>query len=32
MGQSAEAKPHWKAYQRLAPTGEWVELAKEFSE
>jgi tetratricopeptide (TPR) repeat protein len=32
MGQSSEAKPHWKAYQRLAPNGEWVELAKEFSE
>jgi tetratricopeptide (TPR) repeat protein len=32
MGQSVEAKPHWKAYQRLAPAGEWVELAKEFSE
>jgi tetratricopeptide (TPR) repeat protein len=32
MGQSADAKPHWKAYQRLAPNGEWVELAREFSE
>ncbi|MGH9314295.1 MAG: tetratricopeptide repeat protein, partial [Vicinamibacterales bacterium] len=32
MGQSAEAKPHWNSYQRLAPDGEWVELAKEFSE
>ena len=32
MGQSQQAKPHWKAYQRLAPDGEWVELAKEFSE
>jgi len=32
MGQSVEAKPHWKTYQRLAPNGEWVELAKEFSE
>jgi tetratricopeptide (TPR) repeat protein len=31
-GQSAEAKPHWKTYQDLAPEGEWVELAKEFSE
>jgi tetratricopeptide (TPR) repeat protein len=31
-GHSAEAKPHWKAYQELAPNGEWVELAKEFSE
>ncbi len=31
-GQSAEAKPHWKTYQDLAPQGEWVELAREFSE
>lgn len=31
-GHSLEAKPHWKAYQELAPDGEWVELAKEFSE
>jgi tetratricopeptide (TPR) repeat protein len=31
-GHSPEAKPHWKAYQDLAPEGEWVELAREFSE
>ena len=31
-GHSPEAKPHWKAYQDLAPRGEWVELAKEFLE
>jgi tetratricopeptide (TPR) repeat protein len=31
-GQSAEAKPHWKSYQQLAPNGEWAELASEFSE
>lgn len=31
-GHSPEAKPHWKAYQELAPEGEWVELAKEFTE
>jgi tetratricopeptide (TPR) repeat protein len=31
-GHSAEAKPHWKAYQDLAPDGEWAELAKEFSD
>ncbi len=31
VGLSQEARPHWKAYQRLAPDGEWVELAKEFS-
>ena len=32
MGLSQDAKPHWRAYQQLAPHGEWVELAKEFSE
>jgi tetratricopeptide (TPR) repeat protein len=32
LGRSSEARPHWVAYQRLAPRGEWVELAKEFSE
>jgi tetratricopeptide (TPR) repeat protein len=32
MGQSPDARPHWKAYRDLAPHGEWVELAKEFSE
>jgi tetratricopeptide (TPR) repeat protein len=32
MGLSLEARPHWRAYQRLAPEGEWVELAREFSE
>jgi tetratricopeptide (TPR) repeat protein len=31
-GQSVEAKPHWKAYRDLAPQGEWVELAREFSD
>jgi tetratricopeptide (TPR) repeat protein len=31
-GQSQEARPHWRAYQQLAPTGEWVHLAKEFSD
>lgn len=31
-GHSPEAKPHWRTYQELAPHGEWVELAKEFSE
>jgi hypothetical protein len=31
-GQSQEARPHWKAYQNLAPNGEWVDLAKEFSD
>ena len=32
LGQSQDARPHWKAYRELAPHGEWVELAKEFSE
>ncbi len=31
-GQSQEARSHWKAYQKLAPNGEWVHLAKEFSD
>ncbi|MEO8679194.1 MAG: tetratricopeptide repeat protein [Vicinamibacterales bacterium] len=32
MGRSVEARTHWRAYERLAPQGEWVELAKEFSD
>jgi tetratricopeptide (TPR) repeat protein len=32
MGRSQEARPHWRSYQQLAPQGEWVELAREFSE
>ena len=32
LGRSAEAKPHWRAYRELAPDGEFVELAKEFSD
>jgi tetratricopeptide (TPR) repeat protein len=32
LGKSSEARPHWRAYQDLAPNGEWVELAREFSE
>jgi tetratricopeptide (TPR) repeat protein len=32
LGRSPEAKVHWVAYRRLAPHGEWVELAREFSE
>jgi tetratricopeptide (TPR) repeat protein len=32
MGMSQEARPHWRSYQQLAPHGEWVELAREFSE
>jgi len=32
LGRSEDAKPHWRAYQLLAPSGEWIELAREFSE
>jgi len=32
VGLSKEARPHWRSYQQLAPQGEWVELAREFSE
>jgi tetratricopeptide (TPR) repeat protein len=32
MGLSEDARPHWRAYRQLAPNGEWVELAKEFSD
>ena len=32
MGLSQDARPHWLGYQELAPHGEWVELAKEFSD
>jgi tetratricopeptide (TPR) repeat protein len=29
-GLSQEARLHWRAYQELAPDGEWVHLAQEF--
>ena len=32
MGRSIDARTHWRTYERLAPQGEWVELAKEFSD
>ncbi|HUR35321.1 MAG TPA: tetratricopeptide repeat protein [Vicinamibacterales bacterium] len=32
MGLSNDARPHWRSYRQLAPQGEWVELAREFSE
>ena len=32
MGRSDNAKRHWRAYRQLAPDGEWVDLAREFSE
>jgi tetratricopeptide (TPR) repeat protein len=31
-GHSQEARQHWRSYQQLAPNGEWVSLAKEFSD
>jgi tetratricopeptide (TPR) repeat protein len=31
-GQSRDARTHWRAYQQLSPKGEWVDLAKEFSD
>ena len=31
-GQSRDARVHWRAYQQLAPKGEWVDLAREFSD
>ena len=32
LGRSQEAQPHWRQYRTLAPEGEWVDLAEEFSE
>ena len=32
LGRSGEARAHWRAYQELAPEGEWADLAREFSE
>lgn len=32
IGRSVEARPHWREYRALAPDGEFVELAKEFSD
>jgi tetratricopeptide (TPR) repeat protein len=32
IGHSVEARVHWLAYRDLATAGEWVELAREFSE
>ena len=32
LGRSTEARPHWREYRTLAPDGEFVELAKEFSD
>ena len=32
IGQSSAAKPHWRTYQKLEPNGEWVDIAREFSD
>ncbi len=32
MGRSVDAQPHWQRYKALAPDGEWIELAREFTE
>jgi tetratricopeptide (TPR) repeat protein len=32
LGRSPDARPHWREYRTLAPQGEFVELAKEFSD
>jgi len=32
IGRSSEAREHWLEYRRLAPEGEWSELAREFSD
>jgi tetratricopeptide (TPR) repeat protein len=32
MGRPMDARTHWRAYQSLAPRGEWIELAREFSD
>lgn len=32
LGRSQEARPLWQQYQRLAPDGEWIALAREFGE
>ena len=32
LGRSQDARPLWQRYQRLAPDGEWIALAREFGE
>lgn len=32
LGLSQTARRHWRRYRELAPEGEWVELAREFSD
>ena len=31
-GRAHDARAHWRAYQQLAPAGEWFHLAQEFSD
>ena len=31
-GRSEEARPHWRAYATMAPSGEWADLARELSD
>ncbi len=30
LGRGGQARRHWRAYQELAPGGEWIDLAREF--
>ena len=32
LGRSQDARPLWQQYQRLAPDGEWIALARELGE
>ena len=32
LGRSQDARPLWQQYQRLAPEGEWIALAREFGD
>lgn len=32
LGRSQDARPLWQRYQRLAPDGEWIALAREFGD
>jgi tetratricopeptide (TPR) repeat protein len=32
IGRSGDARPHWREYRTLAPDGEFVDLANEFSD
>lgn len=32
LGRAEQARTHWRAYMEMAPGGEWIDLAREFSE